>query len=151
HRFWLCVGTDHVAGRSWQRSKVRPVARSRRAESRRDAIVADRGRGVSTRLPGRAPRPKGGLSYACLVRFPRGRRHGLRVAGQRPQPAPRRSSHESLGYRSFALHTPPFPFTSMTAPLQLAMVGCSHRHTSLAVRERLTFTPEQATDALAAW
>jgi glutamyl-tRNA reductase len=39
----------------------------------------------------------------------------------------------------------------MTAPLQLAMVGCSHRHTSLSVRERLTFTPEQATDALAAW
>src|SRR3954469_15995098 len=39
----------------------------------------------------------------------------------------------------------------MTASLQLAMVGCSHRHTSLSVRERLTFTPEQATDALAAW
>jgi glutamyl-tRNA reductase len=39
----------------------------------------------------------------------------------------------------------------MTAPLQLAMVGCSHRHSSLSVRERLTFTPEQATDALAAW
>jgi glutamyl-tRNA reductase len=39
----------------------------------------------------------------------------------------------------------------MNASLQLAMVGCSHRHTSLSVRERLTFTPEQATDALAAW
>jgi glutamyl-tRNA reductase len=39
----------------------------------------------------------------------------------------------------------------MNASVQLAMVGCSHRHTSLAVRERLTFTPEQATDALAAW
>jgi glutamyl-tRNA reductase len=39
----------------------------------------------------------------------------------------------------------------MTAPLQLAMVGCSHRQTSLSVRERLTFTPEQAVDALAAW
>ncbi len=39
----------------------------------------------------------------------------------------------------------------MTAPLQLAMVGCSHRHSSLAVRERLAFTPEQALDALAAW
>jgi glutamyl-tRNA reductase len=31
------------------------------------------------------------------------------------------------------------------------MVGCSHRHTSLAVRERLAFTREQAVDALAAW
>jgi glutamyl-tRNA reductase len=31
------------------------------------------------------------------------------------------------------------------------MVGCSHRHSSLSVRERLTFTPEQAVDALAAW
>jgi glutamyl-tRNA reductase len=31
------------------------------------------------------------------------------------------------------------------------MVGCSHRQTSLSVRERLTFTPEQAVDALAAW
>ena len=31
------------------------------------------------------------------------------------------------------------------------MVGCSHRHSSLAVRERLAFTPEQARDALAAW
>ena len=31
------------------------------------------------------------------------------------------------------------------------MVGCSHRHSSLAVRERLAFTPAQATDALAAW
>jgi glutamyl-tRNA reductase len=39
----------------------------------------------------------------------------------------------------------------MNASLQLAMVGCSHRHSSLSVRERLTFTPEQATDALAAW
>jgi glutamyl-tRNA reductase len=39
----------------------------------------------------------------------------------------------------------------MNASLQLAMVGCSHRQTSLSVRERLTFTPEQATDALAAW
>ncbi len=39
----------------------------------------------------------------------------------------------------------------MITSVRLAMVGCSHRHTSLAVRERLTFTPEQATDALAAW
>jgi glutamyl-tRNA reductase len=31
------------------------------------------------------------------------------------------------------------------------MVGCSHRHTSLAVRERLAFTPDQTRDALAAW
>ena len=37
------------------------------------------------------------------------------------------------------------------SPAQLIMVGCNHRHTSLAVRERLAFTPEQATDALAAW
>lgn len=31
------------------------------------------------------------------------------------------------------------------------MVGCTHRHSSLSVRERLTFTPEQTRDALAAW
>lgn len=31
------------------------------------------------------------------------------------------------------------------------MIGCSHRHTSLAVRERLAFTPAQTVDALAAW
>jgi len=31
------------------------------------------------------------------------------------------------------------------------MVGCSHRHSSLAARERLAFTPEQTVDALAAW
>jgi glutamyl-tRNA reductase len=31
------------------------------------------------------------------------------------------------------------------------MVGCDHRHSSLAVRERLAFTPDQAADALAAW
>jgi glutamyl-tRNA reductase len=31
------------------------------------------------------------------------------------------------------------------------MVGCTHRHSSLAVRERLAFTPEQTRDALAAW
>ena len=31
------------------------------------------------------------------------------------------------------------------------MVGCNHRQTSLAVRERLAFTPEQTVDALAAW
>jgi glutamyl-tRNA reductase len=31
------------------------------------------------------------------------------------------------------------------------MVGCNHRLTSLAVRERLAFSPGQATDALAAW
>jgi glutamyl-tRNA reductase len=31
------------------------------------------------------------------------------------------------------------------------MVGCDHRHSSLAVRERLAFTPDQTVDALAAW
>ena len=31
------------------------------------------------------------------------------------------------------------------------MVGCSHRHSSLEVRERLAFTPAQTLDALAAW
>ena len=31
------------------------------------------------------------------------------------------------------------------------MVGCSHRQSSLAVRERLAFTPAQTLDALAAW
>jgi glutamyl-tRNA reductase len=31
------------------------------------------------------------------------------------------------------------------------MVGCSHRHSSLAVRERLAFTPAQTSDALAGW
>ncbi|HEX5472542.1 MAG TPA: glutamyl-tRNA reductase [Lacipirellulaceae bacterium] len=35
--------------------------------------------------------------------------------------------------------------------VRLAMVGCSHRLSSLAVRERLSFTPEQTRDALAAW
>jgi glutamyl-tRNA reductase len=34
---------------------------------------------------------------------------------------------------------------------QLTMVGCNHRQSSLAVRERLAFTPEQTLDALAAW
>ena len=31
------------------------------------------------------------------------------------------------------------------------MIGCSHQHSSLAVRERLAFTPAQTVDALAAW
>jgi glutamyl-tRNA reductase len=31
------------------------------------------------------------------------------------------------------------------------MVGCNHRHSSLAVRERLAFSPAQTLDALAAW
>jgi len=31
------------------------------------------------------------------------------------------------------------------------MIGCSHRQSSLAVRERLAFTPAQTADALAAW
>ncbi len=31
------------------------------------------------------------------------------------------------------------------------MIGCNHRHSSLAVRERLAFTPAQTVDALAAW
>jgi glutamyl-tRNA reductase len=39
----------------------------------------------------------------------------------------------------------------MNSGVQLAMVGCSHRHSSLAVRERLAFTPDQTLDALAAW
>src|SRR2546421_6831465 len=39
----------------------------------------------------------------------------------------------------------------MHTSLRLAMIGCSHRHSSLAVRERLAFTPEQTRDALAAW
>lgn len=36
-------------------------------------------------------------------------------------------------------------------PAHLILVGCNHRHTSLAVRERLAFTSEQTIDALAAW
>ncbi len=39
----------------------------------------------------------------------------------------------------------------MNTSVRLAMVGCSHRLSSLAVRERLAFTPEQTRDALAAW
>jgi glutamyl-tRNA reductase len=35
--------------------------------------------------------------------------------------------------------------------IKLSMIGCSHRHSSLAVRERLAFTPTQTADALAAW
>ncbi|HEY4233139.1 MAG TPA: glutamyl-tRNA reductase [Lacipirellulaceae bacterium] len=34
---------------------------------------------------------------------------------------------------------------------KLTMVGCSHRQSALAVRERLAFTPTQTADALAAW
>jgi glutamyl-tRNA reductase len=36
-------------------------------------------------------------------------------------------------------------------PVRLAMIGCSHWHSSLTVRERLAFTPAQTLDALAAW
>jgi glutamyl-tRNA reductase len=39
----------------------------------------------------------------------------------------------------------------MNTAVRLLMVGCSHRHSSLAVRERLAFTTEQTRDALAAW
>jgi glutamyl-tRNA reductase len=39
----------------------------------------------------------------------------------------------------------------MNSCVTLTMVGCNHRHSSLAVRERLAFTPAQAGDALAAW
>jgi len=39
----------------------------------------------------------------------------------------------------------------MENSVQLAMVGCDHRRSSLAVRERLAFTPPQVADALAAW
>src|SRR5881392_235506 len=39
----------------------------------------------------------------------------------------------------------------MNTSVRLAMIGCTYRHTSLAVRERLAFTPEQTADALAAW
>ena len=39
----------------------------------------------------------------------------------------------------------------MPSPAHLIMVGCNHRQSSLAVRERLAFTPEQTVDALAAW
>jgi glutamyl-tRNA reductase len=35
--------------------------------------------------------------------------------------------------------------------IKLTMVGCSHRQSGLAVRERLAFTPTQTADALAAW
>jgi glutamyl-tRNA reductase len=39
----------------------------------------------------------------------------------------------------------------MRNSLRLSMVGCSHRQSSLAVRERLAFSPAQTVDALAAW
>jgi glutamyl-tRNA reductase len=39
----------------------------------------------------------------------------------------------------------------MNTSARLSMIGCSHRHSSLSVRERLAFTPAQTLDALAAW
>jgi glutamyl-tRNA reductase len=39
----------------------------------------------------------------------------------------------------------------MNSTVRLTMVGCNYRHSSLGVRERLAFTPEQSRDALAAW
>lgn len=39
----------------------------------------------------------------------------------------------------------------MESSVRFVMVGCSHRQSSLAVRERLAFTPTQTADALAAW
>jgi glutamyl-tRNA reductase len=39
----------------------------------------------------------------------------------------------------------------MESSIKLAMVGCSHSHSSLAARERLAFSPTQTADALAAW
>ncbi len=39
----------------------------------------------------------------------------------------------------------------MNTSIRLAMIGCNHRLSSLAARERLAFTPEQTRDALAAW
>jgi glutamyl-tRNA reductase len=39
----------------------------------------------------------------------------------------------------------------MNTTTRLTMIGCSHRHSSLSVRERLAFTPAQTIDALAAW
>jgi glutamyl-tRNA reductase len=39
----------------------------------------------------------------------------------------------------------------MNTAARLSMIGCSHRHSSLSVRERLAFTPAQTIDALAAW
>src|SRR3990172_9396718 len=39
----------------------------------------------------------------------------------------------------------------MESSVKLAVVGCSHRHSSLAVRERLAFSPTKTADALAAW
>jgi len=39
----------------------------------------------------------------------------------------------------------------MRPAVQLRMIGCDHRHSSLLARERLAFTPTQTADALAAW
>lgn len=39
----------------------------------------------------------------------------------------------------------------MNTTARYTMVGCNHRHSSLAVRERLAFTRQQMIDALAAW
>jgi glutamyl-tRNA reductase len=39
----------------------------------------------------------------------------------------------------------------MNTAARLSMIGCSHRHSSLSLRERLAFTPAQTIDALAAW
>ncbi len=39
----------------------------------------------------------------------------------------------------------------MNRSVRLTMIGCNHRHSSLAVRERLAFTPAQSVDALTGW
>src|SRR5262249_68145 len=99
-------------------------------------------------LPGRPSRPQSRLPDARLVRFPRDRPRLVHTSRQRPRPQPPRRPQSTIRNPGYLLGA---AIAFMNLSVRLAMVGCTHSHSTLAVRERLAFTPEQTRDALAAW
>src|SRR4029078_144902 len=67
---------------------------------------------------------------------------------QRPPPQPPRRAQSTIRDPGYPLGA---AISHMNRFVRLTMVGCTHRQPSLAVRDRLAFTPEQTRDALAAW
>src|SRR4029079_13986757 len=125
------------------RSHVCLVDRPRGIKPCRDDALASRRRSLPPRLPSRETRPNSCLPDTSLIRFPRNRTHLLHPARHSPR-------NESPRCRQFAIRNSQSEIAFMNKSVRLAMVGCTHRHSSLAVRERLAFTPQQIRDARAA-
>ena len=129
-----------------------PLDRPGGAQPQRHAVVAGRRGSVSAGVPGGPPGPQGGVPDARRIRlsgvhagdvYASGR--GAWGEGRGTRSEERESRWSRLAPRS-SLLAPRRRF-----PMNLRMVGCTHRAAGVDVRQQLAFGEHQVGDALARW